>query len=33
VVGYDDMQEAIQKVSAEDDGIIIWNTMSLKWLM
>lgn len=33
IVGYDDMQEAIQKVSAEDDGIIIWNTMSLKWLM
>ena len=33
VIGYDDMQEAIQKVSAEDDGIIVWNTMSLKWLM
>ena len=33
IIGYDDMQEAIQKVSAEDDGIIVWNTMSLKWLM
>ena len=33
IVAYDDMQEAIQHVSAEDDGIIIWNTMSLKWLM
>ena len=33
IVAYDDMQEAIQRVSAEDDGIIIWNTMSLKWLM
>lgn len=33
IIGYDDMQEAIQKVSAEDDGIIIWNTMSLKWLI
>ena len=30
---YDDMQEAIQKVAAEDEGIIVWNTMSLKWLM
>jgi len=26
IVAYDDMQEAIQRVSAEDDGIIIWNT-------
>ena len=33
IMAYDDMQEAIQRVSAEDDGIIIWNTMSLKWLM
>lgn len=30
---YDDMKEAIQKVSAEGKGIILWNTMSLKWLM
>lgn len=30
---YDDMKEAIQKVGAEDKGIILWNTMSLKWLM
>lgn len=33
IVAYDDMKEAIQKVSAEDKGIILWNTMSLKWLM
>ena len=30
---FDDMKEAIQKVSSLDDGIIVWNTMSLKWLM
>ena len=30
---YDDMKEAIQKVSAENSGAIVWNTMSLKWLM
>ena len=30
---YDDMKEAIQKVSSDDEGIILWNTMSLKWLM
>ena len=30
---FDDMKEAIQKVSTLDDGIIVWNTMSLKWLM
>ena len=29
----EDMKEAIQKVSTLDDGIIVWNTMSLKWLM
>jgi len=28
-----DMQESIQKVSSQDKGIILWNTMSLKWLM
>jgi len=33
VVPYDDMKEAIQKVSTEDEGLIVWNTMSLKWLM
>ena len=27
------MKEAIQKVSSNDDGIIVWNTMSLQWLM
>ena len=30
---YDDMRDAILKVSTENDGIILWNTMSLKWLM
>ena len=33
IIAYDDMKEAIQKVSSDDEGIIIWNTMSLKWLM
>ena len=33
IEAYDDMQEVIQKVSSENEGIIIWNTMSLKWLM
>ncbi len=28
-----DMQESIQKVSSKGQGIILWNTMSLKWLM
>ena len=30
---YDDMKEAIQNVSTENNGIILWNSMSLKWLM
>ena len=30
---YDDMKEAIQTVSSENKGIILWNSMSLKWLM
>lgn len=30
---YDDMKEAIQKVCTEDQGQIVWNTLSLKWLM
>lgn len=30
---YDDMKEAIQKVSSENQGLIVWNTLSLKWLM
>ena len=33
IVAYDDMKEAIQHVSTTNDGIIVWNTMSLKWLM
>lgn len=32
-VPYDDMKEAIQKVSSENSGQIVWNTQSLKWLM
>ena len=33
VLPFDDMKEAIQKVSSENDGLIVWNTLSLKWLM
>lgn len=29
----DDMREAIQQVSAQGEGQIVWNTLSLKWLM
>ena len=33
IIPYDDMKEAIQNVSTENNGIILWNSMSLKWLM
>ena len=33
IIPYDDMKEAIQDVSSENNGIILWNSMSLKWLM
>ena len=33
IIPYDDMKEAIQNVSSENNGIILWNSMSLKWLM
>lgn len=33
ITPFDDMKEAIQKVSSENKGIILWNSMSLKWLM
>ena len=33
IEAFDDMRDAILKVSTENDGIILWNTMSLKWLM
>lgn len=33
IKAYDDMKEAIQHVSTANDGLIVWNTMSLKWLM
>ena len=32
-VGYDDMKEAIQKASVDPMNEIVWNTMSLKWLI
>ena len=28
-----DIRETIQKVSADEDGQIVWNTLSLKWLL
>lgn len=31
--GYEDMDKAIQMVSAEGQGQVLWNTMSLKWLI
>jgi len=33
IKAYDDMKEAIQKLRTDEQGVIIWNTMSLKWLM
>ena len=33
IIPYTDMKEAMQQVSAEDNGLLLWNTMSLKWLM
>ena len=33
IKAYDDMKEAIQKLRNDEQGVIIWNTMSLKWLM
>ena len=32
-IAVEDMREAIQAVSAKDEGVILWNTLSLKWLM
>ena len=32
-IGYDDMKEAVQKASADATSEIVWNTMSLKWLI
>lgn len=29
----EDMREAIQEISAKEEGQIVWNTLSLKWLM
>lgn len=33
IIAYDDMKEAIQHVSSTGEGVIVWNTMSLQWLM
>ena len=33
IKGFDDMKDAIRQVSSQNEGIILWNTMSLKWLM
>jgi PAS domain S-box-containing protein len=33
ITPFNDMKEAIQTVSSENKGIILWNSMSLKWLM
>ena len=33
IVPYTDMKDAIKNVSSENDGVILWNSMSLKWLM
>ena len=33
IIAYDDMKEAIQHVSTANEGLIVWNTMSLQWLM
>lgn len=33
IKAFDDMKEAIQRLRSEEQGVIIWNTMSLKWLM
>ena len=32
-IPYNDMKEAVLQVSTEGEGIIVWNTMSLKWLL
>ena len=32
-VPVDDMREAIQEVSTREEGQIVWNTLSLKWLI
>lgn len=32
-IPYDDMKEAVFHVSSSDSGAVLWNTMSLKWLI
>ena len=33
IVPYDDMKGAIQDIISQENTVILWNTMSLKWLM
>ena len=32
-IPFNDMKEAVLQVSTEGEGVILWNTMSLKWLI
>jgi signal transduction histidine kinase/ABC-type amino acid transport substrate-binding protein len=32
-IPYGDMEKAVQEVSAEESGQVLWNTMSLKWII
>lgn len=32
-IGYDDMKQALHDVNSEKQGLIVWNTISLKWLL
>ena len=32
-IPFNDMKEAVLQVSTDGEGIIVWNTMSLKWLL
>jgi len=32
-IGYNDMQEALQVVNERKEGLVVWNTISLKWLL
>ncbi len=32
-IPYSDMKSALQEVSTEGEGMIVWNTLSLKWLI
>ena len=32
-IGYNDMREALQVVNDRKEGLVVWNTISLKWLL